>query len=314
MSESFPMWMRRASLLLVEGEKALEMGEFRFTFETKQTDVQSPSNCAVRVYNLKPETMQRVRGEFSRVVLQAGYQNGAFGVIFDGTIKQHGIGKEGPMDTYLDILAADGDLAHNFGHVNLTLASGSSSTERIAAVANQLKDKGARLGYVGLETTGGILPRGKVLFGMARAALNSETRTMGATWNISGGQINVIPLDGYLPSEAVVLTSETGLIGRAQQTQNGVVFKCLLNPRIQPGTLVKLDEASVNRISNTGANPAGIPYNQWAAPQFLANVTADGIYRAVVVEHRGDSRGQDWYTEVTGLAVNQSTNKVKPYG
>lgn len=307
-------WRRKASLLLVEGQRALDLQEFRFTFETKQTDVQSPSNCAIRVYNLSAATVSQLRGEFSRVVLQAGYEGASYGVIFDGTIKQYGIGKEGATDTYLDVLAADGDLSHNFGYVNVTLAAGSSSQERVTTIVNQLKDKGARLGYVGLEQTGGVLPRGKVLFGMARAALNSEVRTAGATWSIAAGKVNVIPLDGYMPGEAVVLSSETGLIGRAQQTADGVEFTCLLNPRLQPGSLVRIDEASVNRVSNTAANPAGIPYNQWAAPQFLANVTTDGLYRAVVVEHQGDTRGQNWYTKVVALAVSPSTGKVKPYG
>jgi hypothetical protein len=51
------------------------------------------------------------------VALQAGCQTGAFGIIFDGTIKQGLRGRENPTDKQLDILATDGDIPYNQGAV-----------------------------------------------------------------------------------------------------------------------------------------------------------------------------------------------------
>lgn len=307
-------WRRKVSLLLVQGEQALDLSEFRFTFETVQADFPSPNNCAIRVYNLSAETMSRVPKEFGSIVLQAGYEGTGFGVVFQGTVMQWQRGKEGPLQTYLGILCADGDIAYNHSVVNKTLAAGSSAGERVQAITDAMAPNGVKLGHNGLSYTGGVLPRGKVLFGLARARLNSETQTNGATWNISAGKVNIIPLDGYLPGEAVVLTSATGLIGRPEQTEEGLKLRCLLNPRIQPGALIKVDNNSINTTTSAATNPAGLAYNQWAKPQFFADITADGLYRVIVAEHRGDTRGNDFYTDVVALALDPSTNKVKPYG
>lgn len=100
-------YKRKASLLLVDDDEVLDLSNLRFRFQVKAMDVESPNNAAIRVYNLSRDTLVKIRGEFSRVILQAGYDNN-FGVIFDGTIKQFRIGREGTTDTYLDILAADG--------------------------------------------------------------------------------------------------------------------------------------------------------------------------------------------------------------
>lgn len=301
---------RRAQLLLVRGEQALDLSAFRFTFRTQQSDIQSPNNCAIRVYNLTPQTMAKVQGEFSEVVLQAGYVDGNFGVIFSGTIRQYRIGKEGAKDTYLDILAADGDLFHNLAFISKTFGPTVTARQRVEAITNSLGTQPSGTGYNGLQPTGGTLPRGKVLHAMARVALTAETRQQHSTWNINNGRINIIPVLGYLPGQAVVLTATTGLIGRPEQTQDGISARCLLNSLLVPGGLVQIDNASINRTVQADPTAAPVPYNQNTGLQFLADVSADGFYRVYVAEHRGDTRGNDWYTDLVCLAVDRNTKQV----
>ena len=199
------LYLRRASLMLVDGDRALDLSEMHFRFKTAQQDEESPNSCAIRVWNLSDETVRKIRGEYSRVVVQAGYVNSAFGVVFDGTVRQYRIGKENDnLSTYLHILAPDGDVPYNYAVVNKSLAAGVSASERVAAVVEAMTKKGARSGQVLVPGTGGVLPRGKVLFGLARAAMRQEVAAQGSTWNISNGEINVVPLDGYLPNEVVV--------------------------------------------------------------------------------------------------------------
>lgn len=303
-------FLRKASLLLVRGQQALDLSAFRFTFRTQQSDIQSPNNCAIRVYNLTPQTMAKVQGEYSEVVLQAGYKDGNYGVIFQGTIRQFRLGKEGAKDTYLDILAADGDLFHNLAFISKTFGPEATASQRVQAIASSLGSQPVGLGYNGLQPTGGTLPRGKVLHAMARVALSAETQQQGATWNINAGKINIIPVNGYLPGEVVVLNARTGLIGRPEQTQDGITARCLLNSLLVPGGLLQIDNASINRTVNANPNAPPVPYNQNVGLQFLADVTADGFYRVYVAEHVGDTRGNDWYTELVCLSVDRSTKKV----
>lgn len=309
-------FIRKASLLLVEGDKALDLSQMHFRFQTAQEDAESPSNCAIRVFNLSEDTVKKIRGEYSRVVLQAGYENNAaFGMIFDGTIKQFRIGKDvDGINNYLDILAADGDIAYNFATVNAAIAAGSSAGERIALAVAAMTAKGVKGGTMIIPSTGGVLPRGKVLFGMAKAVIRSEVATIGSTWSIQNGEVQILPLTGYAPGEAVVLTALTGLIGRPEQTADGVRCRALMNPKIVVGGLIKIDNKSVNQTIQQNPDSAPVPFNQWTGIQQLATITADGIYRVYVAEYVGDTRGQEWYVDIIGLTVNPVTQQVKAYG
>lgn len=309
-------YLRKAGLIVTDGNRALDLSDLHFSFRTAQQDVESPNNCAIRVYNLDRKTVNLIRSEFQRVVLQAGYQDSSYGVIFQGNIKQFRIGKENSTTSFLDILAADGDEAYNYSVVKATLAAGTTSGQRVAAILDAMKPNGVTAGYMPpvMQETGGILPRGKVLFGMASALLRQATATDGLTWNINNGKVDIVPLTGYKPGEAVVLNSLTGLIGRPEQTIDGVRARCLLNPRLQIAGLVQIDNASINQLVQQNPNDAPIPYDKWASIQNLAITTTDGLYRLFVVEHVGDTRGQDWYSELIGLAINPVTKEVKSNG
>lgn len=310
------LFLRKASLIVTKGAKGLDLSQFQFTFNTSQNDAESPSSAVIRVFNLSPANVTAIREEYSDVTVQAGYQQAGFGVIFQGSIRQTKIGREDGHTSYIDLLAADGDLAYNYAFVNKTIEAPANTPEsRIDAAMDAMSVYGVGAGYTQLGTGGTIPnPRGKVVFGMARALLRQETVNVGCSWSIQNGQVQIIPLDSYLPGEAVQLNAQTGLVGTAEQTQEGIVVKCLLNPRIAPGTLIQINNADINRTLQQDPNSANVAYNQWSRIQALASVTADGLYRAYVVEHEGDTRGVPWYTNIIALAVAPDTLTVKLYG
>lgn len=308
-------YRRRGTLVVSKSngdQDALDLSEVHFRFSTSAQDVESPANAEIRLYNLSDSTIQLVRTEFDTVTLQAGY-DANYGVIFRGTIKQFRTGRETPTDRYLDLLAADGDLAYNFATISKTLAAGWTHVQAMKEAANAMAAKGVSLGYI---DEGGLLggtvpnPRGKVLFGLPRVIMRQSAASVNASWSIENGRVNVVPLESYKPGEVVVLNAQTGLIGLPEQTVDGVRVRCLLNPRITTGSLVQIDNRSVNQTLQANPNAAPIPYNQWAGLQQLATVAADGLYRVFVVEHEGDMRGQAWYSNLICLAVNPATKKV----
>jgi hypothetical protein len=311
------LYRRECTLVVSTSAKALDLSEFRITFATVQQDQESPSNCAIRVYNLSNATLRQVVGEFSVVTLQAGH-SGVTGLIFVGGIKQFRIGREKGTDTYLDILAADGDEAYNYSVIGETLSAGWTHGQVVSTSISAMSAYSVQPGYVDERgLLGGVRPnsRGKVLWGLPRAHLRASCLSQGYTWSINNGKVDVIPLAGYKPGEAQVLTSQTGLIGRPEQTIEGVTARSLLNPLLEIGSLVQIDNASVNRLVNQAPPPAQpSPYNKRWGVQNLATVAEDGLYRVYVTEHKGDTRGQDWYTDLTLLAVNPATNRVTDYG
>lgn len=306
---------RKASLLVANDQQALDLSEMRFVFQVMAADIETPNTAFIRVYNVAPLTAQAVKAEYSRVVLQAGYDNTGFGVIFDGTLKQVIRGRESATDTYMDLVAADGDIPYNFGVISTSLAAGSSAADRLKAISDSA---GVPVGYVPDNFYGGILPRGKVLWGMFRENMRDLADTTGTTWSIQDGKIQMVPLTGYLPGEAVVLTSRTGMVGRPQQTQEGIKVRCLLNPRIRVGTRVQIDNKSIQQALRqvTRATEA-MTQEQYTAFARLATISNDGFYRVLVAEHQGDTRGNPWYSDLTCLSVDPTVApdlSVKAYG
>jgi len=315
-------YLRKASLVVASLSDALDLSAFRFTFETHQWDLMgTPNHVIVRVYNLSDQTVNKIISlngpnagtpEYTRLILQAGYEDGPYGTIFDGTIAYYRVGRESPTDTYLDITTVDGDEANNFGVVNQTLAAGATPNDQISTiVSTALSPYSIKLGWIPPTFPAQPLPRGKVLFGMARKHLRDIANTNGMRASIQNGQLQFMPLTSYLPGQAVVLNSYTGMIGIPEQTQGGIQISSLLNPNFKVNGAVQIDNKSIQSIA---LDPSLAGQLQIA---FAPIVTADGFYRILVLKHRGDTRGNDWYSDMVCVGINQAAPPgltVKGYG
>ena len=93
----------------------------------------------------------------------------------------------------------------------------------------------------------------------------------------------------------IELNSDTGMIGLPEQTLDGVVVRCLLNYRILPAQKIRISEGSIQQAAFSPAY-AGALNNELLQNQL--GLAADGIYKALLVEHNGDTRGPNWYTEI----------------
>lgn len=326
-SNNTEQWIRKCGLIVSVGTKGLDLSNMRIKFQTFAPESETAPTAIIRIFNLSDTTAKLVQKEFQVVTLQAGYEHGNYGVIFQGTIKQFRRGKENATETFLDLMCSDGDFLSNFVVMNGTREAGSDEKTRAEDIFKAVQTQSDATfqagqtmtdprGIIPLELKSGgtrVLPRGKVSFGLAREQMNILTRTNGMTWNIQNGKINIKPLTGYLPGEAVKLTAKTGLIGIPEATTNGVEVTTLINPRYQVGGRVQIDNASINTL--IVREQAGFPrQNSFTAP---ATVTEDGFYRILVIENRGDTRGNEWYSSLTCLAVDPSAppdNSVKAAG
>lgn len=293
----------RTCQLIVATKKlsALDLSQFRIKFVVKRSDTMTPNVADIRVYNLSEETAILIQKEFTQVTLQAGYE-GNYGVIFQGNIKQVIIGRESAQDTFIDIVAGDGDRAYNFAVVNTSLAKGSTQKDQVNASVNAMSTMGVTAGIIG-DQGGTQLPRGKVMFGNARNYLRDAAQTNDSSWSIQDEKVTFVAKKAYLPGERVVLTSKTGMIGTPQQTNEGVNVKCLLNPNIRIATRLQIDNRSIQAFKinlSVPNSPANIP----------PPLTADGVYYVLVVEHSGDTRGVEWYSSIICLNLDVTANPI----
>lgn len=306
-------FLRRVSLVVsAPGGPGLDLSELHMKFVVKRGDIQTPNSMDIRIYNPSDQTVKallqgNLRGtqpagvivphspEFSIITLQAGYQNAQFGLVFQGTIIQCRFGRENQADTYVDIRAADGDEAYNYAVINQSLAVGyNSPTQQLAAITAAMGVPG---GYIG-PMTSIQLPRGKVFWGMARDAARDHAKTQNSNWSLQDGQYQLVPLTTYVPGDIVVLNSATGMINWPEQTANGIHIKCLLNASIRIGRVVQIDNSSILNFQFPLDQPSQ------SSLGFVPRKDADGFYVVWVAEFTGDTRGQEWYTDLVCLRAN----------
>jgi hypothetical protein len=286
-------------------QAGLDLSLLRIKFSIKRSGVMTPNIADIRVYNLDLDTAAIIKKEFTKVVLQAGYE-GNYGVIFKGTIKQVILGRESPTDTFIDITAGDGEQAYNFAVVKASIAAGSSQADQLNAALIAMQTKGTSRGYVS-ALPGKRLPRGKVMYGNARDYIQGIAKTTDSAWSIQDEQINFLPNASYKPGTAVELTSKTGMIGTPQQTVMGVNCKCLLNPLIKVHGRVHINEASVQAYKIDFS----VVGSQANTPVSLRH---DGFYYVFVANHSGDTRGLEWYSDLVLLTINPANNPLNATG
>src|SRR4029077_5054034 len=101
----------------------------------------------------------------------------------------------------------------------------------------------SKRGYVAIKEQRHI--RGRVVSGMARDVLDEIAAHSDAQWSFQDGTLQIVPVDSTLPTEAIVLASDTGLLGAPEINDKGIKATCLLNPRIRIGGKVWLDNNDV---------------------------------------------------------------------
>ncbi len=292
-------YIRQVSLIVGDASgNGIDLSQMRIRFATKQFDLQTPNTAEIRVYNLSDDTANKVQKEFTKVELRAGY-DGNFGTIFAGTVVQFRRGRENPTDKYMDLIVADGDVAYNWAAISTTLAAGYTPDDEFQAIAKAFEEHGIKVGYKPTFRTYQS-PRGTTLYGRARDRLRDFCETEGMRWSIQNGKLQIIPKGQTMSQEAFVLRPDTGLIGMPIQTPSGIEARCLLNPNIRIGGRVQIDQSSVQQaVINQQVSAGALRYNS-----FLPKLAGDGLYAVFVAEHRGDTRGQDWYTDLICLAMD----------
>lgn len=288
----------------------LDLSNLTINFAIKKTDGQSPNTASIKVYNLSDETAKQIQKEFTRVVLQAGYESN-HGIVFDGNVKAVTLGRENVVDSYIDIQAADGDEGYNFSVVNATLSAGATQRDQIKETAKAMKQFGVAEGHVDDATDTPPLPRGKVMYGNARKYNRQSAQSTGCSWSIQNGRVQVVALKGVLPNTAVQLNSRSGLVGTPEQTSDGIKFRCLINPAIVVGGAIQINERDI-QAAKLDDNASGQPDS--AEKKEPVEITADGFYRVVSLDIAGNSRGNDWYIDGVCVPLGDTPDGKKVTG
>jgi hypothetical protein len=283
-------WGRAWDLVIGLAGAGVRTGALRISFHVEKTAVGKPNDATIKIYNLAPSTESRISDEFTDVVLNAGYKTG-IGLIFKGNITLVSREKTGP-DTITEIACGDGDEDYRNAFLNETVAAGTDDNHVITRAAGSFT-AGTVQGPSQIPST--ARARGRVLTGPTRDVLESIARANGCNWSIQDGRLVVLPADQMLPGSAILISPSTGMVGAPTVTDKGFKVKTLLNWQYKIGGAVKIDSAYAQMKakkllnSKTSAQRARLPPN--------------GICKVVKITHTGDTRGNDWYSELETVAI-----------
>lgn len=315
MNDNNTQWLRRCKLFVQRGknkQEAIDLSDFRIKFEVTQRTLGQPQTATITVYNVAQSTMDSfqlpvntdVRASGVKVVLSAGYEFNE-SIIFNGDLWWKSQGRESETDTFLKLIASTGDVAHQYAVINRSFQKGTTQVQIFRETQKVMVEYGVGAAADAPEyLLKSSLPRGKVVYMKAHDVLDLMGRTNNFNWGYGNDRIITVPKEAvYSPSEqVVVLNAETGLIGRPEQTPNGIDMVCLLNPLIQHGSLVQIDNKSIQRGAvNTARTQEALVSN---FNQNDSMIDMDGIYRVVARTHSGDTRGNEWYTKMTCISVS----------
>jgi hypothetical protein len=279
-------WLRYCKLTVAGGGDSVDLSQLRIRFQVTQHNLQSPNAADITITNLSDQTVKRIKGEGTEVTLEAGYEENP-GLIFKGQIIQKRSGRENPVDTYLNIIAQGGDQAYNHAVVSKTLAAGHTYRDQVMTAYEALEPFGDKK-----------MPRARVMFGMARDILRTIAISTGTSWSIQNNELTVTKNNEPKEGGAIVLNSRTGLIGLPIQSIDGILVTCLLNPQIGPGSLIQINQASVQE-AKLSADYTAVVNNA-----MIPSTADDGFYKCLVVNHIGDTRGDPWYTQILCLRAD----------
>ena len=318
MAMSNYLWLRKYRILITDknDKAALDVSDLHCTFEVHKRRSQGASYAILRIYNLANDTEQLIINDGDRVIIEAGYEGtlgadqfngyvqntsfmggssapdvataGQYGVIFDGQVVYPSRYKETNTDYVLTLSCIDGNQALNYNYIQMSMNKGMNQRQIFDAVCND-----GTVPVPAAHVTDGlseqVLPRGKVFFGRTWDYVEDICRGNNALYFMDGGQVNLYKLTDVADDEALVIDPYTGLIGVPQQTTNGLNFRVLLNPSIKLMTKIKIARSEIKEATLMPGQKQLPLDDEW-------------IYQAIEVTHRGDTRGNDWYTDIVGLS------------
>lgn len=302
-------YIRYCKLVISGANLTLDVSNMRIRFQVRHAEMPTvPQTAYITIYNLTRATQQKilqaVKGTGkAKVDLTAGYKE-QNGLIFTGEIIQAVTGQDNPVDKTITLVCKNEDTAHNYGVVNTTLPKGHTYNDQVDACLKALEKFGVQRGFID-KLDERKMPRPRVLTGMAKDLLKTIGYATKSTFTIVNGKAQVVKNENFHPGDAIVVNSSTGMVGRPQQSIDGIRVRMLLNPRCVPSVKLKIDEASIDKQL---FNPA---YGAEVNNTMITDIAADGIYKILYVDHVGDSRGAPWYTECNCMSA--SSDKV-PFG
>jgi len=292
--------------------EAWEPEALRVTFDVLETTLPAQMWFAdITIYNVNEAEMLDCLWNASWIELEAGFQKGPnkSSLIWGGPVLQVMFDRENVVDFKITFNSIGGVQFWQDNFINASNGAMSSQYQIVSNMITQthgnVKDN---IGPVAAEKLKAKqYPRGRTLFGSTAKYLAQIAQDNGLSQWIAQNQaymseldsgVNMTPAITYGPpfppgykSTASEKNVTRSILGVPKMFQYGTIFTVLLDPRLAvvvPPLLVRIDKTVITQFKLIPL--VNLPV---ALDQNLNLIAAQ-------VRHYGDTRGNDWCTEVTG--------------
>lgn len=241
------------------------------------------NGASIRIWNLSKSSRNALGKELDEVILEAGYMppqsdENNVGVIFKGQIRDIEHRREG-ADIITTLACGEGDKAFKNATISKTYPSGTKVETVLDDIYGEFKKEGVSKGEWKLPDKQPTFKRPYSVCGTCKSETDQLSRSHDFYWSIQNGTMEVIPGSGYV-GQVILISPESGLIDSPTITDNGIDFKCLLNPAIRPNRRVAVRSQTLDMNDKQGE------------------------YRVSECTYSGDNREGDFTVQVKAESIN----------
>lgn len=256
--------------------EAVIIDGLRMKFTVKRSLEETPNQSTLTVFNLSATRRAELQKKGVKVFLQAGY-NDSVKQIFSGDATLVFSKQNGP-NWETEFRLGDGHRAYKFAQFSETYAPGATVEQVVRALADAMKvDPGNAVDAVLAARGPGSLDQfvyGYAHHGRASTALGEVLRSVGLTWSIQDGRLQVLRDSEPAPGDIIVISKDSGLVDSPAYTtpkdEEGpprLLVKSLLQPSLRCGGAVEIRSRFIS-----------------------------GQFKIHTLTHEGDTESGPWYS------------------
>lgn len=271
-------FLRQAELTVGKNRTGLVIKDLRISFEITKSIEAEINEIMVNIFNLSAEKRHQIENLENKILIKAGYKDDVKNLAF-GDITRFETKFDAGGDVVTTLICGDGSEILRESRVSISYRTRISLTQILSNVIGQMNLDSVRF----IDPLIGTFPNGYVFSGLAKDCLNELASRFNFEWSIQNNGLRLLRRRGFDPTEKVILSPESGLIGSPRPLDDletfslldrkkpGVLVKCQLQPRLTPGGIFALKSQNSN-----------------------------GVFRIEKIVHRGDTHAQDWFSEIEG--------------
>jgi len=278
-------YFNRVCRVVIEGCKEIDISEHKISFELTKSSNSRENLGRIEIWNLSNETRKLITASDSLVRVFAGYTE-AMGLVEiaqgDITNINHNRNK---TDTVTQIYIEDGNRKLRQNPISIGFKGEVRLTDILAKLKIQSNITFRLVGVSSGASVGG----GYSAIGGLDFILNQLAIIFDFSWSMQGGSILIRGKDKIQDEQVLLLSAETGLI-------------------FNPETVKKISEKLVDSDEPLPASIYAVqsllqPHLQINDLIALKSQDLNGNFRIKKISHIGDTRGNDWYSNIEVIAL-----------